>query len=83
MVNEATIAGIVIGKDDPTMTVVTIIAPGGRRYFARVGDALYDGVIKEITMNAVRFTETAPGGGPVPSPREFVRMFGRAPGENK
>lgn len=83
-VNEVNITGLVVGKD-PYMTVVTIVGPDNKRYFARVGDILFDAVIRDISINAVRFTETAPGGKgeKVPNPREYVRRFGRTPGENK
>jgi hypothetical protein len=83
LVNEAAIAGVVVSRQDPTMTVVTIAAPGGKRYFARVGDRLYDAVIRDIKLESVTFALTAPGGrGEKPS-REIVRPVRPTSGENK
>src|SRR5262245_42549573 len=45
LVAEADIIGIVVSRE-PSMNVVTIAAPGGKRYFARVGDSLFDAVIR-------------------------------------
>lgn len=67
----------------PSMTIVIIGAPGGNRYFARVGDALYDAVIREITIDTVKFALTAPGGGNEKTAREIVRPVRATSGENK
>jgi hypothetical protein len=75
---EADIIGIVVSRE-PSMNVVTIAAPGGKRYFARVGDALFDGVIRGIRADSVMFTVTAPGADPS-APKEIVRKIR---GENK
>ena len=61
------------------MNVVTIAAPGGKRYFARVGDALFDAVLKGIKADSVTFAVTAPGADPQAA-REIVRKMR---GENK
>ena len=82
LVNEATIAGVVTSKD-PSMTLVIIGAPGGNRYFARVGDALYDAIVREITIDSVKFALTAPGGGREKATREIVRPVRPTSGENK
>ncbi|HEY2384252.1 MAG TPA: hypothetical protein VGK48_24015 [Terriglobia bacterium] len=78
LVAEAEVIGIVVSRE-PAMNVVTIQAPGGRRYFIRVGDALYDAVVKNIKSDSVTFAVTAPGGDQKAS-REIVRKLR---GENK
>jgi hypothetical protein len=79
MVSEAEIIGIVHSKE-PQMNVVTIQAPGGKRYFARVGDALFDAVIRGIKDDSVTFAVTAPGATDSRNAREVVRKLR---GENK
>jgi hypothetical protein len=81
LVSEADIAGIVVSKES-SMNVITISAPGGRRYFARVGDALLDGRVKTIRPDSVTFDMTDPGNEPK-GPREIVRKLRPLPGENK
>jgi hypothetical protein len=82
MVSEAQIAGVVTSKE-PSMNVVIISAPGARAaYFARVGDELYDAVVKTIKLDTVTFTLTASGADPK-APREIVRRVRPNPGENK
>jgi len=78
LVTEAEIIGIVVSRE-PSMNVITIQAPGGRRYFARVGDALYDAVVKNIKSDSVTFAVTAQGLDEK-TPRELVRKMR---GENK
>ena len=73
LVAEIEIIGIVASRD-PSMDVVTIQAPGGVKYFARVGDALYDAVIKSIKPDSVTFAVTAPGLDPS-APKEIVRKM--------
>jgi hypothetical protein len=82
MVSEAAIAGVVTSKE-PSMNVVVIKAPGNKTYFARVGDALFDGVVKDIRLASVTFVVTATGDGIQQSPREVVRQVRPAPGENR
>ena len=53
---------------------MTIAAPGGKRYFARVGDSLFDAVIRGIRTDSVTFTLTAPGADPT-APKEIVRLM--------
>jgi hypothetical protein len=49
LVAEAQIAGVVTSRE-PSMNVVVLSAPGARTpYFARVGDQLFDAVVKNIT----------------------------------
>jgi hypothetical protein len=78
LVAEADIIGIVVSRE-PSMNVVTIAAPGGKRYFARVGDSLFDAVIRGIRADSVMFTVTAPGADPT-APKEIMRKLR---GENK
>src|SRR5262249_14985151 len=73
LVAEADIIGIVVSRE-PSMNVVTIAAPGGKRYFARVGDSLFDAVLRGITADSVTFTVTAPGLDPS-DPKEIVRKM--------
>lgn len=72
-VTEADIIGIVVSRE-PAMNLVTIQAPGGKRYFARIGDALYDGIIKSIKADSVTFALTASNVDPK-SPREIERKL--------
>jgi hypothetical protein len=77
LVAEADIIGIVVSRE-PSMNVITIAAPGGKRYFARVGDSLFDAVVRGIRADSVTFTVTAPGD--QNAPKEIVRKMR---GENK
>ena len=81
LIAEAGISAVVVSKE-PSMNVVAISAPGGKTYFARVGDRLYDAVVKEITMNTVKFTLSSPGADQK-APREITRTIGTPSGENK
>ncbi|MBI2149095.1 MAG: hypothetical protein HYU27_00625 [Acidobacteria bacterium] len=79
LIAEAGITAVVVSRE-PAMTVVGILAPGGKTYFARVGDELFDAVVKEIRMEAVRFTVKSGG---EKTTREVVRRVGVTSGENK
>ena len=79
LVEEAEVIGIVVSRER-SMNVVTIQAPGGKRYFLRVGDALYDAVVKSIKEDSVTFALTAPGIDQTNAPREIVRKMR---GDNK
>lgn len=82
LLDEAKITGVVTSKE-PIMNVVVISAPGARAaYFARVGDHLYDAVVKSIKLDTVTFTLTTRSTDPK-SPREIVRRVRPTPGENK
>ncbi len=78
---QTAIAGVVTAKD-PAMTIAVIGAPGGRSYFARVGDALCDAVVKTIKLEAVTFVLTVPGLDEK-TPREIERKVRPTPGEHK
>ena len=81
LVSEAAITGVVTSRE-PSMNVVVISAPGGKTYFGHVGDALFDGVVKDIRLDTVTFVVTAVGANGQ-SPREIVRKVRPAPGENR
>ncbi|PYT03432.1 MAG: hypothetical protein DMF60_18400, partial [Acidobacteria bacterium] len=83
LVQEAQVAGVVTSRE-PAMNIVIISAPGAKTpYFARVGDELYDGVIKSIKLDTVTFTMTGPSGGTQRTAREIVRKVRPKPGEDK
>lgn len=79
LIAEAGITAVVVSRE-PSMTVVAISAPGGKTYFARVGDELFDAVVKEIQMQIVRFTVKTGG---EKTTREVVRRVNVTSGENK
>ena len=80
LVAEAQVAGVVTSKE-PSMNVVIIAAPGAKTpYFARVGDQLFDAVIKNITLQTITFTVNGPSGD-ARTPREIVRQVRPKPGE--
>src|SRR5437667_1681747 len=81
MLSQAAIAGVVTARD-PSMTIVIIRAPGGKTYFARVGDALCDAVVKRIKLDRVAFGLTVPPVAPN-APREIERKVRPTPGEQK
>jgi hypothetical protein len=82
LVTEAGIAGVVTSKE-PSMNIVIITAPARKSYFARVGDALFDGVVKEIRLDTVTFALNLPAGNREGVPREIVRKVRPTPGDNK
>lgn len=59
LISEVTIAGVV-ASPDPEMNRVVLLAPGNRRFFAAPGDALFDGVIKQIQKDGVVFELRSP-----------------------
>jgi len=80
-VGEAQISGVVASKE-PSMNVVIIAAPGAPSpYFARVGDQLFDGVVRSISFTTVIFTMTAQED--PKAPREVVRQVRPTPGDKK
>jgi hypothetical protein len=82
LVSEAQVSGVVTSKE-ASMNVVIIAAPGARTpYFARVGDQLYDAVVRSITLDKVTFAVTGPAGD-AKTQREIVRQVRPTSGENK
>jgi hypothetical protein len=82
LVAQAAIAGVVTSRE-PSMNVAIIAAPGGKTYFARVGDALCDAVVKTIKLDAVTFVVTGTEGNAQTPAREIVRKVRPTPGEEK
>jgi hypothetical protein len=80
-VAEATITGIVSSRE-PSMNIVTIVGPGGKKYLARIGDVLFDAVVKAIKPDSVTFTLTATGLDPNVSPDRVLKMH-PTPGDEK
>jgi hypothetical protein len=80
LVAEAGIAGVVTSKE-PSMNVVIINAPAGRTYFARIGDELFDAVVKEIRLDTVTFALNTSAPTESATPREIVRKVRPTPGE--
>jgi hypothetical protein len=79
LIAEAGIAGVVTSKE-PSMNVVIINAPAGKTYFARIGDELFDAVVKEIRLDIVTFAlNSSPAD--TEAPREIVRQVRPTPGE--
>lgn len=81
LVAEVQVVGIVSSRE-PSMNVVTIAAPNGKRYFLRVGDSIYDAVVKSIKSDSVVFSLTTPGLDPS-IPREIERKMHASPGDQK
>jgi hypothetical protein len=82
LVGQAAIAGVVTARE-PSMTVAVISAPGGKTYFARVGDALCDAVVKNIKIDVVTFLPNTPPGSDSRSVRNIDRKVRPAPGDGK
>jgi len=82
LVGQAAIAGVVTSRE-PSMTVAIISAPGGKTYFARVGDALCDAVVKNIRLDIVTFLPNTPSGTDAKNVRSIDRKVRPAPGEGK
>ena len=78
MISEAVISGIVWSRE-VEMNRVVIAAPGGRTYFARRGDALFDAVIKDIERDGVVFQVKAKDREGNPILEEVVRRVRTTP----
>jgi hypothetical protein len=61
------------------MNIAVISAPGGKTYFARIGDALCDAVVKTIRLDAVTFTPTMPAGSDLKGVRAIERKVRPVP----
>ena len=83
LVAQATISGVVTSRE-PSMNVAVIAAPGNKTYFARVGDALCDALVKSIKLDAVTFVVIpTEGSDPKIPPREIERKLRPTSGDNK
>jgi hypothetical protein len=78
LISEAQLAGIV-WSHEAEMNRAVIAAPGGRTYFARKGDALYDAVIKDIERDGVVFQVKAKDREGNPTVEEVVRRVRTTP----
>ena len=72
LVGQAAIAGVVTSRE-PSMNVAIISAPGGKSYFAHVGDALCDARVKSIKLDIVTFMPILPAGVDQRGVREIER----------
>jgi hypothetical protein len=82
LVGQASIAGVVTSRE-ASMNIAIIGAPGGKTYFARVGDALCDAVVKSIKLDTVTFMPSLPPGIDQKGVREIERKVRPTPGEVK
>jgi hypothetical protein len=78
LVGQASIAGVVTSRE-PSMNIAIISAPGGKTYFARVGDALCDAVVKSIKLDIVTFMPNLPPGVDKTGVREIERKVRPTP----
>jgi type II secretory pathway component PulC len=78
MISEAVISGLVWSRE-VEMNRAVIAAPGGRTYFAKRGDALFDAVIKDIERDGVVFQVKAKDRDGNPILEEVVRRVRTTP----
>ena len=82
LVGQAAIAGVVTSRE-ASMNIAIISAPGGKTYFARVGDSLCDAVVKNIKLDTVTFMPSLPPGSDQKGVREIERKVRPTPGDVK
>ena len=78
LVGQAAIAGVVTSREAP-MNVAIISAPGGKTYFAHIGDALCDAVVRSIKISRVTFMPIVLPGTDQNSVREIERKVRPTP----
>ena len=78
LIGQASIAGVVTSRE-PSMNVAIISAQGGKTYFAHIGDALCDGVVKSIKLDVVTFMPNVPPGADRKDFREIERKVRPTP----
>src|SRR5262249_6268626 len=78
LVGQAVISGVVTSRE-PSMNVAIIGAPGGKTYFAHVGDALCDAVVRSIKITQVTFMPIVPPGTDQQGVREIERKVRPTP----
>ena len=78
LIGQASIAGVVTSRE-PSMNVAIISAPGGKTYFAHIGDGLCDGVVKSIKLDIVTFMPNVPPGADQTGVREIERKVHPTP----
>ena len=82
LVGQAAIAGVVTSRE-ASMNIAIISAPGGKTYFARVGDALCDAVVRTIKLDVVTFMPSLPPGSDQTGVRVIERKVRPTPGDVK
>jgi hypothetical protein len=82
LVGQASIAGVVTSRE-AAMNIAIISAPGGKTYFARVGDALCDAVVRSIKLDVVTFMPSLPAASDQRGVREIERKVRPTPGDVK
>ena len=78
LIAQASIAGVVTSRE-PSMNIAIIGAPGNKTYFAHIGDALCDAVLKSIKLDVVTFVPNVPPGVDQQAVREIVRKVRPTP----
>ena len=78
LVGQAAIAGVVTSRE-AAMNVAIISAPGGKTYFAHIGDALCDAVVRNIKLDRVTFMPIVPAGTDQTAAREIERKVRPTP----
>ena len=79
LASEAKLTGLVWSSQSPELTRAMIAAPGGKTYFARKGDALFDAVVKDIQRDAVVFELRSTDREGKITTREVVRKISPTP----
>lgn len=59
LIGQAAVAGVVTSRE-ASMNVAIITVPGGKSYFAHIGDALCDATVKSIKLDIVTFIPILP-----------------------
>jgi hypothetical protein len=78
LIGQASIVGVVTSRE-PSMNVAIIGAPGGKTYFAHIGDSLCDGVVKSIKLDVVTFMPSVPPDADQKGVREIERKVRPTP----
>jgi len=78
LVGQAAIAGVVTSRE-ASMNVAIISAPGGKTYFAHIGDALCDAVVRSIKITQVTFMPIVSPGTDQTGVREIERKVRPTP----
>ena len=82
VIGQLKLKGIVHELADQTMIAV-VTNQANRAYFLRVHDEVYNGVVREITANSIRFKENQLGNNGRLETREIVLKLGSPSGEGR
>jgi hypothetical protein len=82
VIGQLKLKGIVHELADQTMIAV-VTNQANRAYFLRVHDEVYNGVVREITANSIRFKENRLGNNGRLESREIVLKLGSPSGEGR